>query len=167
MRTTSVTVLACALVFGTALAYAAGSPKSTPSAHSNTLRDTLTRMEKQLAQAEQQKNKQFFDRALSPEFLMVAYNGLVFTKPELLSKLTYLDVKQYTMKNFKVRPIGRAGALLTYDLDIGHRRRPPCPCTPVRQLGLDPQCRPLAAPLPPGHPGKALTGGASLYFPHG
>ncbi|HLK34609.1 MAG TPA: nuclear transport factor 2 family protein [Terriglobales bacterium] len=82
------------------------------------LRDTLTDMEKKLAQAEQQKNKRFFARALSPQFLMVAYNGLVFTKPELLSKLNYLDVTQYAMKNFKVRPIGRAGALLTYDLDI-------------------------------------------------
>lgn len=82
------------------------------------LRDALTNMEKELAQAEQQKNKKFFDQALSPQFLMVAYNGLVFTKPELLSKLNYLDVKRYAMKNFKVRSIGRAGALLTYDLDI-------------------------------------------------
>lgn len=82
------------------------------------LRDTLTNMERELADAEQQKNKQFFDRALSPQFLMVAYNGLVFTKAELLSKLNYLNVKRYAMKNFKVRTIGRAGALLTYDLDI-------------------------------------------------
>jgi hypothetical protein len=48
----------------------------------------------------------------------VAYDGLVFTKPELLSKLNYLDVKHYAMKNFKVRLIGQSGALLTYDLDI-------------------------------------------------
>jgi hypothetical protein len=112
---------ACALVWVavSALGQAAEPPKSTAgSSTGHQLRDRLTNMERELARAEQQKNKNFFDRTLSPEFLMVAYNGLVFTKPELLSKLSYLDVKQYTMKNFKVRPIGRAGALLTYDLDI-------------------------------------------------
>ena len=94
-------------------------PKNTThSDNGHRLRDTLTNMEKELAQAEQQKNKEFFDQALSPQFLMVAYNGLVFTKAELLSKLNYLDVKRYAMKNFKVRSIGHAGALLTYDLDI-------------------------------------------------
>lgn len=94
------------------------SKRTTRSGDGHQLRDTLTNMEKELAQAEQQKNKRFFAQALSPQFLMVAYNGLVFTKPELLSKLAYLNVKRYAMKNFKVRPIGRAGALLTYDLDI-------------------------------------------------
>ena len=117
MRASSALVLGFALLLGTATAWAAGGPRGS-SLSSDSLRDTLTRMEKELAQAEQQKNKQFFDRALSPEFLMVAYNGLVFTKPELLSKLIYLNVKQYKMNNFKVRPIGRAGALLTYDLEI-------------------------------------------------
>lgn len=94
------------------------SKSTTGSDAGHQLRDTLTNMEKELAQAEQQKNKRFFDQALSPQFLMVAYNGLVFTKAELLSKLNYLDVKRYAMKNFKVRLIGQAGALLTYDLDI-------------------------------------------------
>lgn len=113
--------LGCALILVavTALAQAAEPPKRTPGVDTgHQLRDRLTNMERELAHAEKEKNKNFFDRTLSPQFLMVAYNGLVFTKPELLSKLTYLDVKQYTMKNFKVRPIGRAGALLTYDLDI-------------------------------------------------
>lgn len=110
---------ACMVLVGTALAQAPEPPKTAaPSSSRVQLRDKLTKMEKELAQAEQQKNKSFFDQALSPQFLMVAYNGLVFTKPELLSKLTYLDVKRYAMKNFKVRPIGRTGALLTYDLDI-------------------------------------------------
>jgi hypothetical protein len=119
MRSTSALVLSFIVLIGTALAQAPEPPKTTASSPSRIrLRDTLTNMEKKLAQAEQQKNKAFFDQALNPQFLMVAYNGLVFTKPELLSKLDYLDVKEYAMKNFKVRPIGRAGALLTYDLYI-------------------------------------------------
>ncbi|HEU5335379.1 MAG TPA: nuclear transport factor 2 family protein [Terriglobales bacterium] len=118
MRSVSALIV-CTFLIGTALAQAPEPPKTAaPSSSRVQLRDKLTKMEKELAQAEQQKNKSFFDQALSPQFLMVAYNGLVFTKPELLSKLNYLDVKQYAMKNFKVRPIGRAGALLTYDLDI-------------------------------------------------
>lgn len=119
MRLVSALVLAYLVLIGTALAQPPQPPKTLAASSSRVqLRDKLTNMEKDLAQAEQQKNKSFFDQALSPQFLMVAYNGLVFTKPELLGKLNYLDVKQYAMKNFKVRPIGRAGALLTYDLDI-------------------------------------------------
>ena len=119
MRSASTLVLTLIIFMGTALAEPPQPRKTTaPSSSRVRLRDKLTNMEKKLAQAEQQKDKGFFDQALSPQFLMVAYNGLVFTKPELLSKLDYLDVKEYAMKNFKVRPIGRAGALLTYDLDI-------------------------------------------------
>jgi hypothetical protein len=117
----SVLALALTLIIwlGSAPAQTPDPPRNTTHSDiSHRLRDTLTNMEKELANAEQQKNKKFFDQALSPQFLMVAYNGLVFTKPELLSKLNYLDVKRYAMKNFKVRSIGRAGALLTYDLDI-------------------------------------------------
>jgi len=119
MRRACAISIVCIVLIGTALAQAPEPPKATrPSASRARLRDTLTNLENKLAEAERQKNKSFFARMLSPQFLMVAYNGLVFTKPELLSKLNYLDVKQYTMKNFKVRPIGRAGALLTYDLEI-------------------------------------------------
>ena len=119
MRRACALCIVCIVLIGTALAQAPEPPKTRrPSASRARLRDALTQMEEKLARAEQQKNRSFFAGALSPRFLMVAYNGLVFTKPELLSKLNYLDVKQYTMKNFKVRPIGRAGALLTYDLEI-------------------------------------------------
>jgi hypothetical protein len=119
MRSVLALTLILPLWLGSALAQTPDPPKNTTrSDNGHRLRDTLTNLEKDLAQAEQQKNKKFFDQALSPQFLMVAYNGLVFTKPELLSKLSYLDVKRYAMKNFKVRSIGRTGALLTYDLDI-------------------------------------------------
>jgi hypothetical protein len=119
MRCLSAYALALFVVVGTAFAQAPPpSPAASPGASRVRLRTALTKMEQQLAEAEQRKDKSFFAHTLSPQFLMVAYNGLVFTKPELLSKLNYLDVTQYAMKNFKVRPIGEAGALLTYDLDI-------------------------------------------------
>ncbi|HSB75565.1 MAG TPA: nuclear transport factor 2 family protein [Terriglobales bacterium] len=119
MRSGLAISLALTALLAAAPAFAAGPAKAAPHTSSQIrLRDTLTDMEKRLAQAEQKKDKNFFDQTLSPEFLMVAYNGLVFTKPELLSKLNYLDVKKYAMKNFKLRPIGGAGALLTYDLEI-------------------------------------------------
>jgi hypothetical protein len=119
MSSASALTLALLILAGSARTQASGPPKATTrSDDGHRLRDTLTNREKKLARAEQQKNKSFFEGVLSPQFLMVAYNGLVFTKPELLSKLNHLDVTHYTMKNFKVRPIGRAGALLTYDLHI-------------------------------------------------
>lgn len=119
MRSALALALAFLVLAGSARTQASDASRSTAgSDDSHQLRDALTNMEKKLARAEQQKNKSFFDRTVSPQFLMVAYNGLVFTKPELLSKLNYLDVTRYAMKNFKVRRIGRSGALLTYDLDI-------------------------------------------------
>ncbi|HKW25496.1 MAG TPA: nuclear transport factor 2 family protein [Terriglobales bacterium] len=119
MRSVLALTLILPLWLGSALAQTPDAPKNTTrSDNGHRLRDNLTNLEKDLAQAEQQKNKKFFDQALSPQFLMVAYNGLVLTKAELLSKLNYLNVKRYAMKNFKLRSIGRTGALLTYDLDI-------------------------------------------------
>ncbi|HJT01061.1 MAG TPA: nuclear transport factor 2 family protein [Terriglobales bacterium] len=119
MRSVLAPLLILSVLLGSAIAKTPDPPKNTTrSDNAHRLRDALTNMEKELARAEQQKNKHFFNDVLTPQFLMVAYDGLVFTKPELLSKLNYLDVKQYAMNNFKVRLIGQSGALLTYDLDI-------------------------------------------------
>ncbi len=83
------------------------------------LRDELVRDEQMVADAQEQKNANVLRQALADDFLYVAYNGLVFTKPQIVKDLKYMDVSRYRMQNFKVRRLGSAAALLAYDLDIG------------------------------------------------
>ena len=85
---------------------------------SGKLEDAVYNLEHQLANAEKQHNKKFFESSLDNGLVFVAYNGLVFTKDKLLSSMKYIDVNHYSMENFKTRALGREAALVTYDLKI-------------------------------------------------
>lgn len=89
-----------------------------PKRASGSLQDTLYNLEHQLAGAEKQHNKKFFETSLDNGLVFVAYNGLVFTKAKLLSSMHYIDVNHYSMQNFKTRALGGDAALVTYDLRI-------------------------------------------------
>lgn len=84
----------------------------------NNLRDQLVNNEKALAQAQSQKKADALNRMLDPNLIFVAFNGLVFTREQLVSKVQYIDVSRYDMQNFKIRPLGSGAALLTYDLAV-------------------------------------------------
>jgi hypothetical protein len=85
---------------------------------SGSLQDTVYNLEHQLANAEKQHNKKFFETSLDNGLVFVAYNGMVFTKEKLLASMHYIDVSHYSMENFKTRALGREAALVTYDLKI-------------------------------------------------
>lgn len=90
-----------------------------PAKHaSGNLKNAVFNLEHQLATAEKQHNKKFFETSLDDGLVYVAYNGLVFTKAKLLSSMQYIDVSHYSMENFKTRSLGPDAALVTYDLKI-------------------------------------------------
>ena len=89
-----------------------------PKKAASSLQDTLFNLEHQLAGAEKQHNKKFFETSLDNRLVFVAYNGLVFTKDKLLRSMQYIDVNHYSMENFKTRALGPEAALVTYDLKI-------------------------------------------------
>lgn len=89
-----------------------------PKRASASLQNTLYNLEHQLAGAEKQHNKKFFETSLDNGLVFVAYNGLVFTKDKLLKSMQYIDVNHYSMENFKTRSLGPEAALVTYDLKI-------------------------------------------------
>jgi hypothetical protein len=82
------------------------------------LQDTVYNLEHQLARAEKQHNKKFFEISMDNGLVYVAYDGLVFTKDKLLASMHYIDVSHYSMENFKTRSLGPGAALVTYDLRI-------------------------------------------------
>ncbi len=95
----------------------ARNPVARSQAANKGLENELVANEKELAQAEKQKNTSFFQKSLADDFIEVAYNGMVFTKPQVLKDMKYVDLSQYSMENFKLRRLGQSAALLTYDLD--------------------------------------------------
>jgi hypothetical protein len=80
------------------------------------LHDVLYNLEQQLANAEKNQDKAYFQRALDNNLVFVAYDGLVFTKTKIVDDLHYIDVKRYSIENIKVRRLGGSAGLVTYDL---------------------------------------------------
>lgn len=76
----------------------------------------LVNDEKQLVQAETRHDSSAFNRLLRDDLIYVAFNGWVFTKKDLISKMNYIDVEKYDPENMKVRLPSRNVALITYDL---------------------------------------------------
>lgn len=81
-----------------------------------TLENQLANDEQQLVRAERQHDTSAFNRLLRDDLIYVAFNGWVFTKKELLSKMQYIDVEKYDPENMKVRLPSGNTALITYDL---------------------------------------------------
>jgi len=78
--------------------------------------DVLYNQEQQLANAEKQKDKSYFQQKLDDDLIYVAYNGLVFDKAKILESLNFIDVSSYEIKNMKVRSLAPEAGLVTYDL---------------------------------------------------
>lgn len=87
-------------------------------APSPSLQDALYNEEQQLASAEKRQDKNYLERKLDDAIIYVAYNGLVLTKAKMVDSLKYIDVAQYSIANLKVRRLGAAAGLVTYDLDL-------------------------------------------------
>lgn len=83
---------------------------------SDSLQDALFNEEHELAKAEKQQEKSFFEERLDDKLIYVAYNGLVLTKAKIVASLNYIDVSRYTIRNMKVRSLGPDVGLVTYDL---------------------------------------------------
>ena len=92
-----------------------GAGKSQPA---DRVDSAIYNQEHALAKAEQQQDRQFFSSILDDGLIFVAFNGLVFTKADIVKDLNYIDVSHYDMKNLKVRRLGHDAALVTYDLQL-------------------------------------------------
>lgn len=77
--------------------------------------DVIAR-EKELVAAERKHDVEVFRKLLRDDLVYVVFNGWVFTKSDLISKMSYIDVSDYDPENFKVRVPSHDIALLTYDL---------------------------------------------------
>jgi len=76
----------------------------------------LIAREKQLADAERTHDTSVFKKLLRDDLVYVVFNGWVFTKSDVVSKMKYIDVNDYDLSNFKVRVPAPGTALITYDL---------------------------------------------------
>jgi hypothetical protein len=54
-------------------------------------------------QAERNHDTAAFSRLLRDQLIYVAFNGWVFTKKDVISKMRYIDVEKYDPDNIKVR----------------------------------------------------------------
>jgi hypothetical protein len=91
----------------------------TPFAPAQNVQTIIYNLEHQLAQAEKQQDRSFFENELNDRLIYVAFNGLVLTKSKLVSAVSYIDVSHYRIENMKVRVLGADAALATYDLTSG------------------------------------------------
>ena len=86
------------------------------SANQKNIEVEITKREHALATAEHEHNSAAFKQLLRKDLIYVAFNGWVFTKSDLISKMKYIDVDEYDTDNIKVRLPNPRTALITYDL---------------------------------------------------
>lgn len=109
----SAATLTVVIVIGSAWpAYSQSATSSKVSA----VKQELVGDEQALVQAEKRHDSSAFARLLREDLIYVAFNGWVFTKKDLVSKMRYIDVNDYDPANFKVRAPSANTALITYDL---------------------------------------------------
>ena len=109
----SAAALTMILAIGNArLAY---SQSATSSKVSN-VKQQIVGDEQALVEAEKRHDSSAFGPLLREDLIYVAFNGWVFTKKDLVSKMRYIDVDDYDPANFKVRMPSANTALITYDL---------------------------------------------------
>jgi hypothetical protein len=84
--------------------------------NSDPMQVAVWNQEHQLARAEESKDRSYFEHKLDDDLIYVAYDGLVFTKKQIVSAVRYIDVSRYSIENMKVRSLGPDAALATYDL---------------------------------------------------
>ncbi|HZR64766.1 MAG TPA: nuclear transport factor 2 family protein [Terriglobales bacterium] len=80
------------------------------------VRQQLVADEQALVAAEKHHDRSAFSHLLREDLIYVAFNGWVFTKKDIVSKMRYIDVDEYDPANIKVRVPAADTALITYDL---------------------------------------------------
>jgi len=80
------------------------------------LEDQLYNKENELGRAERDRNAAFFRQNLAPDFLYVAFNGLVLAKDQIVDALQHIQISSYEIRNVRFRRLGPEVMQLAYDL---------------------------------------------------
>ena len=74
--------------------------------------------ELELGKAEETKQAAFFQQNLAPNFMYVAFNGLVLSRDEILRALSHLQVSNSEIRNVRFRRLDHNVIQLAYDLFV-------------------------------------------------
>jgi hypothetical protein len=78
----------------------------------------LVMLEKDLIRAEKSHNLQSIDTALAPEFLEIAGNGRLYTKPEIMEVVKDIQIEDYALENFRVLNVRDDLGIVTYEATV-------------------------------------------------
>lgn len=93
-------------------------PQQQQQAGNNQIQNDLYNKENALGEAERDHNSEFFAQNLAPDFLYVAFNGLVLTKDKLMEAMQHAQISSYEIRNVKFRPLSGDTVQLAYDLFV-------------------------------------------------
>lgn len=82
------------------------------------VQERLIAREKDLFAAEQRRAFAVIDEALAEDFHEIASDGQLHTKAEVMPLIADVKVEDYSLRDFKVLPIGDQCAIVTYRADI-------------------------------------------------
>jgi len=95
----------------------AGAPKSNPAqkAKLSPIEQELIRHAQQFAEADKNRDVDFFQRTLSEDFIEIAANGDPVVRDEVLEGVRMADIKQLRLYDFKVLLLNDGAAVVTYN----------------------------------------------------
>jgi len=78
----------------------------------------LVTLEKDLIRAEKIHNLQFIDTALASDFLEIAGNGRLYTKPEIMQVVKDIQIEDYALENIRALNVRDDVGIVTYEVTV-------------------------------------------------
>jgi len=75
-------------------------------------------LERQMVEAEKAHDLKFIDSTLAPDFLEIAGDGRLYTKPEIMEVVKDVQIDDYALDNFHVSMLGDDIAIVSYEVSV-------------------------------------------------
>jgi len=104
-----------------AMAAPARKPSSRPAAgttQASPLAEQLMLLEKALPEAQKNHDRDFYNRALTDDFISIGTDGKVHPKSEIMGDFPSTQLAEYRIYNMQVVPLNDNAAVVTYDVIV-------------------------------------------------
>ena len=88
------------------------------SAQAGQLAEQLTLLEKALPEAQKKHDRDFYNRALTDDFISIGTDGKVHPKSEIMGDFPSTQLAEYRIYNMQVVPLNDKAAVVTYDVIV-------------------------------------------------
>jgi len=92
--------------------------RSSDETQSSAVADQLVALEKALPEAQKKHDRDFYNRALTDDFISIGTDGKVHPKSEIMGDFPSTQLAEYRTYDMRVVPLNENAAVVTYDVIV-------------------------------------------------